>query len=133
MIQLEEIRKFFANDHYATDATGLTIEEAEYGHSKVRLTLDERHKNGYGQIMGGVYYTMADFAFAVAANCDPDRPKTLTLSSSAEFMGAAKGTTLFAEASLEKDGSKICFYQVRVFDEQGHVTTAVHMTGYKLS
>jgi len=32
------------------------------------LTLEAKHKNALGAVMGGVYFTLADFAFAVASN-----------------------------------------------------------------
>ena len=65
---LEEVRAFFARDRYATVACGAAIEQARPGYARVSLAIGENHLNGMGSLMGGVSFTMADFAFAVAAN-----------------------------------------------------------------
>ena len=65
---LDEVRAFFANDRYATVACGAVIEEARPGYARIGLQVGEDHLNGMGSLMGGVSFTMADFAFAVASN-----------------------------------------------------------------
>lgn len=67
MKTIEEIREFFSHDLYAYD-TGAYIEEVGDRYAKISLTLTERHRNAVGGVMGGVYFTIADFAFAVASN-----------------------------------------------------------------
>ena len=92
MADLEAVKKFFEGDKYATEATGIVIEKAEKGHSIVSLEPDGRHLNAVGGLMGAVYYTMADFAFAVAENCELDSETiTVTVSeSSSQFSATAK-------------------------------------------
>ena len=68
MRSLEELREFFSHDRYATATTGIEILEAEDGYAKVGLAVHEGHMNAGNRVMGAVYYTMADFAFAVASN-----------------------------------------------------------------
>ena len=81
MRTLEEVREFFKNDVYASGTTGIEIEDARPGYAKVTLKIDERHINAVDRVMGAVYYTMADFAFAVATNYEYDKSATVTLSS----------------------------------------------------
>ena len=64
---LEKVREFFKNDRYATE-TGAVIDEIGDHYAKVSLTINDHHKNAMGGVMGGVYFTLADFAFAVASN-----------------------------------------------------------------
>ena len=64
MRSLEELREFFSHDRYATATTGIEILEAEDGYAKVGLAVHEGHMNAGSRVMGAVYYTMADFAFA---------------------------------------------------------------------
>ena len=78
MRTLEEVREFFKNDVYASGTTGIEIEDARPGYAKVTLKIDERHINAVDRVMGAVYYTMADFAFAVATNYEYDKKKKLT-------------------------------------------------------
>ena len=67
---LPEVRKRFADDLYATQTTGIEIVEVGELYVKCMLHLAAKHKNAMGAVMGGVLYTLADFAFAVAANYD---------------------------------------------------------------
>ena len=132
MQTLDEVRKFFQNDVYATGTTGIEIADARPGYAKVTLTIDERHINAVGRVMGAVYYTMADFAFAVATNYEYDKGATVTLSSQINFLGAAKGKTLIGEAEVLKDGRATSFYKVRITDELGTKIAEVSTNGYKL-
>lgn len=132
MQTLDEVRKFFQNDVYATGTTGIEIADARPGYAKVTLTIDERHINAVDRVMGAVYYTMADFAFAVATNYEYDKGATVTLSSQINFMGAAKGKTLIGEAEVLKDGRATSFYKVRITDELGTKIAEVSTNGYKL-
>lgn len=68
MKELDRIREQFAKDRYATETTGIEITEVGENFARVELELDERHYNALGNVMGGVLFTMADFAFAVATN-----------------------------------------------------------------
>jgi len=87
MRTLEEVKQFFENDVYATGTTGIRIEKARPGYAKVSLQLDARHMNAAGRVMGAVYYTMADFAFAVHAN--HLHPMTVTQGGHINYIRAA--------------------------------------------
>ena len=132
MKSLEQVREFFQNDAYATATTGIEIADARPGYAKVTLKIDERHINAVDRIMGAVYYTMADFAFAVATNYEYDGGATVTLSSQINFLGAAKGKMLIGEAEILKDGRATSFYKVRITDELGTKIAEVSTNGYKL-
>lgn len=124
-------REVFANDHYATDVTGIVIEDCCVNHSVVSLNLDGRHKNAVGEVMGAVYYTLVDFAFAVASNYD--RPMTVTLQSSITYMSSCKGSTLYAEADCTKEGGRTCFYDINITDDRGKHIAKATTTGYKMA
>ena len=132
MKSLEQVREFFLNDAYATGTTGIEIADARPGYAKVTLKIDERHINAVDRVMGAVYYTMADFAFAVATNYEYDGGATVTLSSQINFLGAAKGKMLIGEAEILKDGRATSFYKVRITDELGTKIAEVSTNGYKL-
>lgn len=131
MKSLEEIREFFQNDAYATATTGIVIEEARPGYARVTLDIDARHINAADRVMGAVYYTMADFAFAVASNYNPEEGITFTLTSQISFLGAAKGRKLIAEAKLLKGTRSTSFYTIDVTDELGTQIASVSSTGFK--
>lgn len=127
---LDELKEFFSKDLYATSATGIEIEKADEGYGLVSLNLDSRHQNAGGSIMGGVYYTMADFAFGIAANYN--RPTTVTLDSQITFLTPAVGKKLFAEAKVERDGEHTCCYHVEVRDDLGTKCAVAILNGFKV-
>ena len=61
MKTLEEIREFFAKDRYACGLTGAFIEEVAPGYARVSLKIEDKHLNGSGHVMGGVYYAIIPF------------------------------------------------------------------------
>lgn len=130
MTELEKAREFFANDLYATEATGIVIDEVGENYAKVSLRLDRRHQNAVGHVMGGVMFTMADFAFAVSTN----RGDNVTVSTVAQIshMTSPKGSVLYAESRLLKDGHRTCFYQVDVTDDTGALIAVVTFSGTKI-
>ena len=134
---LDEVKKFFANDKYATETTGIEILEAGGGKSKIHLALDGRHKNALGFVMGAVYFTMADFAFAVASNSDETNAyHAVTLSSTINMVNSAKSGDLFAEALPIKDGRSTCFYQIDIYeilDDKKRPVATVQTAGYKIA
>lgn len=127
MNEIEKVRKIFENDRYATE-NGAIIEEIGDHYAKCSLELNSRHKNAMGAVMGGVPFTLADFAFAVASNWQ--KPGTVSLSSNIAFLGTAKGSKLIAEAACVKDGRSTCYYRIDVCDEMGNQVAAVTTTGY---
>ena len=128
---LKRAQEIFGNDHYATDACGIVIEEASDGHAVVSIELEGKHKNAVGQVMGAVYFTLADFAFAVASNYD--RPMTVTLQSSMTFMNACRGSRVSAVAERISEGGSTCFFEVSVRDELGTPLAGAQVTGHKIS
>ena len=68
MPTLEELRARFRSDCFATQALGAEIREAEPGCALCAVRLRPEHMNANHTPMGGAIFTLADFAFAVAAN-----------------------------------------------------------------
>ncbi|EXM37919.1 PaaI family thioesterase [Ruminococcus albus] len=127
MKTIEEIREFFSHDLYAYD-TGAYIEEVGDRYAKISLTLTERHRNAVGGVMGGVYFTIADFAFAVASNWQS--PGTVSLDSDISFIGVPSTDKIYAETELVKDGRSVCTYIVRVNDGTGKPLAVVKTVGF---
>ncbi|MFA6948781.1 MAG: PaaI family thioesterase [Eubacteriales bacterium] len=128
MKTIEEVREMFEKDRFATE-NGARIISVEHLGAVCTLTLEPRHYNAMGAVMGGVYFTLADFAFAVASNWET--PGAVSLSTNITFLSSAKGRTLTAKASCEKDGRSTCCYRVEVSDEF-NLLSVVTVTGYKL-
>ncbi|MEG1688033.1 MAG: PaaI family thioesterase [Angelakisella sp.] len=131
MSYLEDARAFFKADYFATETTGITIDEVELGYAKCSLTIAQKHMNAGNMVMGGAIFTLADFAFGIAANAG--QPMTITLNSTISYLGVAKGKRLLAEARVIKAGRSTCVVTVEVSDELGTPVAIATMTGFRKS
>ena len=97
---LEEVRRIFEGDRFATE-NGAVIEAIGDHSATCSLVITDSHRNAMGAVMGGTYFMLADFAFAVAANWE--KMGCVSLRSDISFLGAAKGEKLIAKAACVKD------------------------------
>lgn len=118
----------FSTDVYAIKTTGVKIVEAKVGYAKCSLKIDERHFNVNGDVMGGAIFTLADYAFGVAANTG--NAPTVSLTSTINFIRPTRGPELYAEAKCVKSGRKICFVDVTVTDGNGKLIATVASNGF---
>ena len=126
---LDEVRRIFEGDRFATE-NGAVIEEIGDHSATCSLVLTESHRNAMGAVMGGTYFMLADFAFAVAANWE--KMGCVSLRSDISFLGAAKGQKLIAKAECVKDGRTTSCYHVDVTDDLGNLTATMTATGYRV-
>ncbi len=123
--KLERLREFFKGDRFAMEA-GCRIDSIGENAAVCSLTIQDMHRNAMGNVMGGVSFTLADFAVAVAAN--QDAVGSVALDANATFLGRAKGARLIAEANCVKNGRTTGYYQVMVKDDLGNAVAAVNVT-----
>ena len=124
---LEEVRRIFEGDRFATE-NGAIIEEIGDHSATCSLVITDLHRNAMGAVMGGTYFMLADFAFAVAANWE--KKGCVSLRSDISFLGAAKGKKLTAKAVCVKNGKTTACYRVDVTDDLGNLTATMTATGY---
>ena len=127
---LKQLKEKFIHDAFVADGLGAVIDGASYGFARVSMEIQPRHCNALGIPMGGAIFTLADFAFAVAANQGRD---VVTQASQITFLKAAHGKRLIAEARQVKDGKRVCFYEVKVNDDLGTEVAFVTINGYVVS
>lgn len=127
MDNLDEVRELFQKDRFATENDAVIDGIGEH-YAKCSMRLSEKHRNALGAVMGGAIFTLADFAFAVAANWQ--MPGTVSLNSSITYLGTAKGEVLTAEAVCLKHGRTTDCYSTSVSDELGNLVATVTTTGY---
>lgn len=125
-MDIEKVREVFSKDRFATE-NGAVIEEIGEKYAKCSIVLADRHRNAMGGVMGGVYFTLADFAFAVASN--HEKMGVVSISTNIAFLSPCKGEKITAEAHCKKDGRTTCYYTVDVYDDRGVTVAAVTITG----
>ena len=126
-MELKEIQAIFKGDRFA-DELGAEILEGRQGFARCGLLLRDNHRNAAGGGMGGVLFTLADFAFAVAANWE--KMNTVSLTSQITFLSRVRGARLEAAASCVKTGKSTCCYTVEVTDDLGTKVALVSTTGF---
>ena len=126
---LEEAREFFKGDLFATENV-MQIDELGEDYCKVSMELTSHHRNAMGGIMGGVTFTLGDFAFAVMQN-HLHRP-SVAQQVSINFLAPPKGNRLIATAHLKRNGRTSTIVNVDVTDGEGREIAQFIGTGYKL-
>jgi acyl-CoA thioesterase len=121
-------KRFLDEDKYAQHA-GLELLEVTSGASKVRMEVKPYHINGVGLVHGGALFTLADFAFAAAANSHEE--PAVAINASISFLKGAKAGTLYAVAEELSNSRKISVYSIRITDEQGTLIATFQGMAYK--
>jgi len=125
----QKVIEFFKNDIYATETTGIVIDEVDVNYAKCHFDINRGHLNAGNVVMGGAIYTLADFTFAVAANAGNE--VTVSQTCQITYHAPAKGKSLYAVAKCVKSGRSTCFFITDIFnDEDTHVAT-VTSTGFR--
>ena len=126
MKTLAELREYFKGDLFA-EMLGISIDEAGGGRAVCSVDILPEHCNALGRAQGGFIFTLADFAFAVAANSEGN--PTVTLNSTIHFLRVHKGNRLIATVEPIHSGRRTCVYQVTVTDNTGLQVAAASVSG----
>lgn len=129
--------ELFSKDLYATQATGAKLVEVGKQYAKSTLAIQPLHRNAMGGVMGGAMFTLADLAFAAAANSsniEAGEPLTwVTTSSNIHFLSQPAGDNLTAVTQCVKSGKATCLYYVNIYDDRQTLVTTVAITGRKVT
>jgi len=123
--QIERMKK----DRFICGLVGITLDEAGAGYARASLVLRENHLNGVGIVQGGVLFSIADYAFAAAANWDEP---VVGIETHMTFINAAKTGTIYAEAKETARTGKFSVCEVKVTDEGGKLLAIFTARGYIL-
>lgn len=126
---LNEAIEYFKGDRFAA-LNGMELIELDERSALAAMTLDDRHKNANGGIMGGAIFTLADLSFAALAN-NIHLP-TVAAQVSINYLNAPKGNRLFARSSVIKQGKTTTVIKVDVTDDTGLDIALFTGTGFKL-
>lgn len=126
---MEKALEFFRqNDHFARHC-GIELLEAKPGWSRAKMQVHPFHLNGAKTVHGGAIFTLADYAFAVAANSQGQL--ALAISTNTSFVKAAYAGTLYAEAQELSINRKLGTYEVKITDDQQQLIAQFHGTAFR--
>ena len=126
---VEEAQEFFKNDRFAT-TNGMKVDEIGEDYAVCSMEIHENHLNAAGTVMGGVYFTLADFAFAVSVN--NVHKVTVGMDSNITFLVPAKGDKLIATSRVMRTGKTTTFCEVQVKDSFDRLCAVFTGTAFKL-
>jgi acyl-CoA thioesterase len=125
---MENIKNYFKTDQFAALAN-IELLEAANGRAKAKMTLQPHHWNGLRTVHGGAIFTLADFAFAAAANSHGT--VAVAIDANITFMKAATTGTLWAEAREVSKNFKLGSYSVEIKDDQGELIAQFQGLAYR--
>ncbi|MDR1496133.1 MAG: PaaI family thioesterase [Clostridiales Family XIII bacterium] len=138
LMDVSDVRDFFRGDKYLM-LTGVEIVEAGEGRAVCAIDISpEKHFNKGGVVQGGVTYTLADSAFAVASNCghllrdETDRFITVSQSANINYFAPPKGKRLICTAEEMTRGRVSSVYEMKVEDELGTKVALMIGNGYTI-
>lgn len=103
---------------------GIELVGADQGHATIRMTVSGDMLNGHGTCHGGVIFTLADTAFAIACNSYGDT--TVAAGASIEFLAPAEaGAGLLAIARERTRQGRSGVYDVDVVPLDGGPAVAL--------
>jgi len=126
---IEEARELFKGDRFAT-TNGMQIDVLGEDSCVCSMTLTENHRNAYGGVMGGVTFTLADFALAVTSN--QIHHLSVAQQVSINYLSAPKGERLIATSRCIKSGKTTTVINVDVTDDTGRLIAQFVGTAFKL-
>ncbi len=122
------INELFEQDQFAKH-TGIELLEAGKGYAKARMEIKTIHLNAGGVCQGGVLFTLADFAFAVASNSHG--VLTFSITSSINIFRSEKSGYLYATAKEVFNHKKISNCEVQITNENGELVATFNGNGYR--
>lgn len=123
----QEMIKVVKNDQFAK-FLGIEITSVDIGQAAVKMQLKKEHLNGMGVAQGGVIFTLADFAFAVAANSAG--LGTVGLHADIDYFRPPKGEWLLAKAWEVNRSKTLSNYTVEVTDGEDRLIARFNGTGF---
>lgn len=118
-------------DRFAAD-NGMQLTEVREGYARAEMVVTRHHLNAAGVCQGGVYFTLADLAFAAVTNSHGNI--TLGIQNSISFLQSAhEGDTLIAEAEETFNHHRLPFCEIRVKNQRGELVCIVTGSAYRTS
>jgi len=125
---LSQWKERMENDQFAKH-NGIEMIEAYLGYARVKMGIKPYHLNGVGIVHGGAIFTLADFAFAIAANSREQ--VAVAINVSIAFVKAVKQGTVYAEARELSVNRKLGVYQVDVVDDSKELLASFQGMAYR--
>ena len=124
----EKLKDFLnTNDRFCRHC-GIQLTHVAPGEAEAELQITPSVLNGRDVVQGGAIMTLADFAFAGAANAMGH--STVSTGLNINFIRPGSGKKLIAKAKKIHHGRATCLYQVDVLNDEGKLVSSVSVSGF---
>ena len=112
-------KKMLDSDN-ASRSLGIEIEDVRTGYARLSMVISNTHTNGHRVAHGGLIFTLADSAFALA--CNSYNQNALAQHCTITFTAPGQlGDILAAEAIERHSAGRSGIYDVRVTNQNSHL------------
>lgn len=107
------------------EANNYEVLKVEENYCELEGTITETSTNHLGAAHGGYLFGLADTAAGIAAMTDGRT--AVTVSSTIDYLKAAKTPKLKAIATCIKNGKTISFFEVKIYDEEENLVAKANV------
>jgi len=127
---LKSIKKFVQQKDMLLKQFGMKIEELKPGYSIVSMKVRKEHLNAAEVCHGGVIFSLADVAFALASNSHGTLALAMDMSIS-YIRSVLPGETIKAVCTEKHLGKSTGMYIIEIFDSRKRLTAFVKATVFR--
>ena len=127
-MDLEQLKAFINENDTFGKSNRMHLETVREGYAEAVMEITENSCNAVGTVQGGAIFTLADLAFAGAANSRGD--KCVAMSAAVSFIRPGSGRTLRAVAKEVSRGRRSCVLDVEVKNDEGKLVAKIQITGF---
>ncbi|AHJ97050.1 hydroxyphenylacetyl-CoA thioesterase PaaI [Hymenobacter swuensis] len=132
VLRAEAVKNLMLQHDSFSQWLGLEVEEVGPGYCRLHFTVRPDMLNGFRALHGGVTFSAADSAFALACNSHGRQSVGLTVT--IDYLEAGKlGDVITVEAQEEGLKHKIGVYQIQLTNQHGVLIALFKGTAYRTS
>jgi acyl-CoA thioesterase len=124
------LQDFFQRDAIA-QFLGIELLELDRGYAEIRMQVQDRHRNLFGIVHGGVIFSLADVAFGLAGNAEGI--PSVAIDATISYMKSIRSGILCAEAQEYASWGRVASYRVVVTDQDGEPVALFQGMAYRKS
>ena len=128
MYFLEQLKDFINENDTFGKSNRMKLELVKEGYAEAVMEITGNSCNAVGTVQGGAIFTLADMAFAGAANSYGE--KCVAMSAAASFIRPGTGKQLRAAAKAVSKGRRSCVIEVEVRNDEGKLAAKFQFTGF---
>ena len=124
----EKIIEFTSKDDGFTKKNGLKITDLTNEHCIMEYKIKKDGLNPFGIVHGGILFGLADTCAGTLSVMNGKMP--LTTSGNINYLNKATGVKLIAEATILKEGNKIGYYNVDIYNDEKVLVAQANINMY---